>query len=594
MDNETTAYPDFSRKKNTLLVLLLIYCAALFVCRFVGLGEARQFLSLIDRLTFGETVMLLPVHPLVGMIPLRMLPYYLMPVVGLLWLRLKPNRTSLFFVGGMSWAGGVNHVCAFLPFLYYNLFSVRGFMLPRPQVVIALALAGGFALLSRRMFRLAKLLYSREGEAKGRYSSVIALLALAFCFLSPLLKYGEIVKSMTRARDSYENVTLLKPGVHVNFMDGSPDGKLLAVGATDGLSVWDAESRECVWSDDSVAAQRVRFSPSGKYLAAAGRGVPDGSSDLAVYEVDGFRRLPGFNWPEEDLRKEKIFHDLAFRSDEKSLLAAWHRERDWDQMTREEEIAVRRKENEEQAKMLMLPAGTTVHRKQYLVCTEWGMGGETYGARTLRELSVYYDLFPDGGIYFSPDASYLLYPQYYSRNNSAERRRVYLVDTSDWTEEEIWLDSKYSMSIESAAWWYEWKFTRDKKTAYLLAEGDGFVLLEMDMTTKQTKELREVQVKQFPRLPPWQRIVLSPDEKRLGLLGRGEALYDYKGTQNGGKMVTLHILDLETGKTNKFAYKHDGRYRSGSWRAIWLPRGTLAVSMRERNGFFFAKIEQEN
>ena len=73
----------------------------------------------------------------------------------------------------------------------------------------------------------------------------------------------------------------------------------------------------------------MRFSPGGRYLAAAGRGRPQGASDLVVYQVDGFRRLPGFDWPEHEKHKEKVFHDLMFRPDEETLLVLWHRTWVW-------------------------------------------------------------------------------------------------------------------------------------------------------------------------------------------------------------------------------------------------------------------------
>ena len=99
---------------------------------------------------------------------------------------------------------------------------------------------------------------------------------------------------------------------------------------------------------DCLAVQRVRFSPGGRYLAAAGRGRPDGASDLAVYEVDGFRRLPGFDWPEHEEHKEKVFHDVMFRPDEETLLVLWHRTWIWNRMPQgwysDEAEAVRERE----------------------------------------------------------------------------------------------------------------------------------------------------------------------------------------------------------------------------------------------------------
>jgi hypothetical protein len=177
---------------------------------------------------------------------------------------------------------------------------------------------------------------------------------------------------------------------------------------------------------------------------------------------------------------------------------------------------------------------------------------------------------------------------------------VYRVNTNSWEQEEILLDRKYSMmTLVGETIWYEWKFTRDGKIAYLLAievdEGGwndrAFVLLKMDMETKQTEELRRVPVTRSFERPPWNRVALSPDEKRIALLGLGETLYDYGGTEK--KMTTLRMLDLATNKTKRFVYKHDGQRRSGAWKLLWPSQETAVISMASRNGFFFVDIEKE-
>ena len=43
-------------------------------------------------------------------------------------------------------------------------------------------------------------------------------------------------------------------------------------------------------------------------------------------------RLPGFNWPEHEEHKEKVFHDMVFRPDEETLLVLWHRSWIWNRM----------------------------------------------------------------------------------------------------------------------------------------------------------------------------------------------------------------------------------------------------------------------
>jgi len=589
--SEADEESDFSQEKKKLFQLLLAYCVGVSICRLMGSG--MRFISLLDWMIFRQSVLAGSAFAAIQKFPLQRLPWVLMPFAGLLCLQQgKWSRAGLFFVGGMSAVGVVNHIGGLFVYLYYGVFQ-GAFVPPSLRVIVALLLGVAFSGLSRRMFQLTQSLYSQEKEAKDACVRGIALLVLVFCLVAPFLSYGEIAKSVGRLINPYENVKLLKPGVEIYFIDGSPDGKLLAIGAKDGVSVWDAESRQCVWSDDNVApAQRVRFSPGGRYLAAAGRGAPEGASDLAVFEVEGFRRLPGFNWPEEDLQKKRTFHDLAFRPDEKSLLAAWHRDWDWDQVPGgfigKAAVAIRVQEIEEALKK----NPSLQDRDLPFFCTELDMvSGEVRSTKAIRDLAQNYDLLDGGGIYFSPDASYLIYPRWYNRNNYVARHRVYRVDTNTWTEDEIWLDVKYSMFTPRGGDWYEWKFTRDGKTAYLLGKenGSGFVVLELDMTTKQTKELQRVRVTRSFERPPWNRIALSPDEKRAVLLGLGETLYDYGRPET--RMVSLRIWDLRTNTTKRFAYKHDGK-QSSAMRIVWLSRKTLAISMSTRAGFFFIDIEE--
>jgi hypothetical protein len=350
-----------------------------------------------------------------------------------------------------------------------------------------------------------------------------------------------------------------------------------------------------VWSDDSVAARRVRFSPSGKYLAAAGRGVQKGASDVAIFEVDGFKRLPGFDWTEEEQLKEKIIHDLMFRPDEKNLLVAWHRDWIFDQMSQTKRGELWEKDMEEQAK---IPGEARV-RKLELYCTELDTENKEMTTSKINSLSDVYDLLEHGAIYFAPDASFLIYPKWYNRNNYVARHRVYRVDTRTWAEDEILLDRKYSMfGGTGLTTWYEWEFNQNGELAYLLVkevdEGGwndrAFALLKMDMTTKQTKELQRVSRTRSSERWPWSRVSLSLDEKRVALLGFGEALYDYGGAK--AKIVTLRIWDMKPDKMKRYVYKHNAQ-RGGGRGLVWISDNALAISLSDNDGFFFVNIGEE-
>ena len=275
------------------------------------------------------------------------------------------------------------------------------------------------------------------------------------CYLAPALPTWDSLQSSRNLRKDLNqapNVKTYRVGETIDCMAGSPNGSLLALGTEKGLYVWDTERRECVWSDDCLAVQRVRFSPGGRYLAAAGRGRAEGASDLAVYEVEGFRRLPGFEWPEYEEHKEKVFHDMVFRPDEETLLVLWHRSWIWNRMSQgwdnDEAQAVKAREKSLEHKT----------DRADLFCTEVGLARGAIGQpRTIRQgLFVFSELSPEGSAYFSSDASRFVYPA----NNDqsiAVFKWVHSVDTRTWKEQVFQLDGYFFKSSWIGESYFEWK-----------------------------------------------------------------------------------------------------------------------------------------
>jgi WD40 repeat protein len=112
-----------------------------------------------------------------------------------------------------------------------------------------------------------------------------------FCYISPFVDYGDILDKTVAFLRPLKSAKLYRVESMIQQMSPSPDGKLLALAAGKGLYVWDVTKETFVFSDDVISARRVRFSPSGKYLAVAGNGIPEGNSDIIVYETDGFKRI---------------------------------------------------------------------------------------------------------------------------------------------------------------------------------------------------------------------------------------------------------------------------------------------------------------
>ena len=326
--------------KQKVSQLLFVYAAMALLLRLSGYGMAVFSFDffLKDKSRSMELGLLL---------------YYSLPF--LVWLYSVKGDEPEGFLKKYTILEGVNIALGILlkvPMAFFALaFAMHFYGL---FMFLGIAILGGVFLtvivfVSKNVRQIIQLRTVASGneesvkEEKSKKHSAIATGVVVFCYLAPLLglNLNWIELSGTPSIRPY----YLK--AEIQHMAGSPDGKLLALATKKGVSVWDTDSRECVWSDDAMPAQRVRFSPSGHYLAAVGRNPDRAQSDIAVFEVENFKRLPGFDLIQEDLSKDKIFHDISFREEEKILSVLWHEDWDWWQMTSDERSDRRRKEDEE-------------------------------------------------------------------------------------------------------------------------------------------------------------------------------------------------------------------------------------------------------
>ncbi len=433
-----------------------------------------------------------------------------------------------------------------------------------------------FRCLAKEIMQLRVDTPENEGcvkKEKNKKHSAIAMGVVVFCYLAPLL--GLNLNGIEQLGTSSIRPYNLK--AEIQHMTGSPDGKLLALATKKGVSVWDTDSRECVWSDDAMPVQRVRFSPSGHYLAAVGRNPDRAQSDIAVFEVQNFKRLPGFDLIQEDLSKDKIFHDISFREEEKILSVLWHEDWDWRQMTSDERSDRRRKEDEENKK-------NEYSGKKELFCGTYSLAGKKLDLKGIRSL-LFMEL-KKGNVGFMPDGRQVLYVTYVPgdlKSNPYRENRFALVDADTRDYRELKLPPNYRIATPSLNREIEWFSDKAGEHIYFSAIFEAinrgsrsfqYVFCKVNLKSGAVTEFYRVSNPFEPGIRSWRRSALSPDEKKAVLLG-----YFFQPKK---KMpLTLIFLDLKGKDPATTITRVIGGTDNFAFEILWLAPDRLAVSLKD-------------
>ena len=157
----------YSQDEKRLLQLLLFYCIGVSICRLFGAN--MRYIAWMDWGIYRNDL-------------LARLPFYLIPVIALVWLNLKQcSRAGLFYTASISFLGILDHGYAAYISLRWGLpfFQLTGREPPvRMNVLIASILAVVFSILIFNIFRLSKRLYTLKNQEYQTSNALKILLVI--------------------------------------------------------------------------------------------------------------------------------------------------------------------------------------------------------------------------------------------------------------------------------------------------------------------------------------------------------------------------------------------------------------------------------
>jgi hypothetical protein len=428
---------DEKIKKLSYLVagMFYMYTAIITLLRLFGSGRlAIGFVESYVYLRNGITV---------GGILFALLPV----VIAFYSYKTGLNNKSRFYIQCFALAALLNHV-GFLVhvltnFAWIAMFSIK-FVKTGPIIMGVISFFMFFLFIcAHKLGRLTEKKYPCVNNDSIRVFVGVGICAMFLLLPSINATPANLIGSISKVFS--EDVQVIAGDASTtldsrawSFQD-SPDGKLFAFGCEANLTVLDAETLDMVFQDTSIKARAVRFSASGKYLAAVGEGISGDMSGIALYEVEnGFKRLSDVAHYSSLGPKSKTFvRDVAFRPDERSMLFVYYDY--WDK----KDFSSREEWTE-----LVLSSGGKGWSP--VICEVETPSGRIIHKEILRREDE--DIL--NSFRFSNDALILAYYHKFGEDHLNVWRNISFINTETW-EEKLYLqeDNKYRMNaliIDSA------------------------------------------------------------------------------------------------------------------------------------------------